>query len=510
MTTATPPGPLYQTAERLLGIDLRALAAFRVAIGMIVLVDLVIRATALGAHYSDSGVLPRAFYFAYYPYSWALSLHLLSGSLWWQAVLFTVAAGAALAFIAGYRTRQATFVVWLLTLSLHTRNPLVLNGGDWLLLNLLLWSLFLPLGRRWSMDALAGRTERDTGYHLSIATLGILLQLCFVYWFTVMFKSEKVWLEEGSALHFALRLDYLLRPAGRWLLGLPDEALHLLSRGTYYLELYGPVLAFIPLATGFWRTVAALSFIVFHAGLAATLTIGPFPYICMAAWLLVLPSSFWDRLGTSSVGDGLCRLVRGRLVWLRRLASRLPADTRAKQTGLVATLLSVVVLVYMLSANMLTAHVMSEGYYNSFYSYLEPAGDALRIVQRWNMFSPAPPIRDGWYVVEGRYDGGETRDLFRGAELSWERPADIAATYKNERWRKYLEAVMDKSQVLGPQAAAYFWRQARDGMSGEGLESVRVYLMRETTRADFTSSPVAAHLLAEHPPDTGLVKPLMK
>ena len=509
MTTPTPSSPLYRTVERLFGIDLRALAAFRVVIGLIVLVDLVIRATALGAHYTDSGVLPRAFYFAYYPDSWALSLHLLSGSLWWQAALFVVAAIVALAFIVGYHTRVATFALWLLTLSLHTRNPLVLNGGDWLLLNLLLWSLFLPLGSRWSLDSVGGRHQAEAGYHVSMATLGIVLQICFVYWFTVMFKSEKVWLEEGTALHLALNLDYLTRPFGQWLLGLPDGVLHLLSRGTYYLELYGPVVAFIPIWIGFWRTLVGLCFIAFHAGLALTLTIGPFPFICMAAWLLVLPSAFWDRLSRLGTADTFRRVAVRHLPRLRRLAPRAPAVVHDAQPGLVATLVSALLLVYILSANMLTSHVMSEGYYNAFFGYMEPTGDALRIVQRWNMFSPAPPTRDGWYVVEGRYAGGATRDLFRDAELSWERPDDIAATYKNERWRKYLEAVMDKPSVLAPGAVAYFRRHGAR-TAGDELVSVRLYLMGERTRADFTSSPVTAILMAEYPPDTDLVKAIMK
>ncbi|MDZ4699565.1 MAG: HTTM domain-containing protein [Rhodothermales bacterium] len=500
---------MYRTVERLFGIDFRALAAFRVAIGLIVLVDLAVRATAFSAHYSDAGVLPRAFYFAYYPDTWALSLHLLSGSLWWQAALFVAAAITTLAYMAGYHTRVASCALWLLTLSLHTRNPLVLNGGDWLLLNLLLWSLFLPLGARWSLDALAGRHERDDGYHLSVATLGIVLQICLVYWFTVMFKSEEVWLEEATALHLALNLDYLARPAGQWLLGLPDGVLHLLSRGTYYLELYGPMMAFIPIWIGFWRTLAGLGFIAFHAGLAMTLTIGPYPFVCMAAWLLVLPAAFWDRLSRLGTGDTFRRLAVRHLPRLRRLAPRSVGPARSGEPGLIATLASVLVLVYMLSANMLTAHVMSERYYNTFFGYLEPTGEALRIIQRWNMFSPAPPTRDGWYVVEGRYASGATRDLFRDAELTWERPDDIAATYKNERWRKYLEAVMDKPSVLGPEAAAYFRRHGAN-TTGDEPESVRLYLMGEATRADFTSSPVAAYLLAEYPPDADLVKAIMK
>ncbi|MEZ4699555.1 MAG: HTTM domain-containing protein [Rhodothermales bacterium] len=480
----------------LLGIDLRALAVFRVAIGVILLVDLVVRATALGAHYTDAGVVPRSFYFTYYPADWALSLHLLSGSLWWQAVLFAAAGLAALALTAGYRTRAATWCAWLLTLSLHTRNPLVLNGGDWLLLDLLLWSLFLPLGARFSLDALAGRPAQPAPYHLSVATLGILLQVCFVYWFTVIFKAEEVWLVDGSALQYALRLDRFVRPAGVWLLGAPDAVLNALSVGTYWLEMVGPALAFVPFITGFWRSLAALSFIAFHAGLAATLMIGLFPFVCMAAWVLFLPAPFWDRLGALVPMDPARRFAVHNLPRFRRLAQRLRVrgiDPGAAP-GLRGMVLQALLLVYMLSANLLTANLMESVYYDLFFSRLEPFGNAIRFEERWNMFAPAPPTRDGWYVMEGRLADGASVDLFHGGPLSWERPAHIAETYKNQRWRKYLEYVMDQAPLLAPELARYWLRQSR--ALDPALTDVRVVLLREETRDDFSSTPVELRVLA--------------
>ena len=45
--------------ERRLAIDARALAALRMALGGILLVDLARRAANTGAFYTDAGVLPR-------------------------------------------------------------------------------------------------------------------------------------------------------------------------------------------------------------------------------------------------------------------------------------------------------------------------------------------------------------------------------------------------------------------------------------------------------------------
>ena len=51
---------LRKKIEELFAIDLRSLALTRIAVAMLVLVDLLWRFTSLGAFYSDKGLVPRA------------------------------------------------------------------------------------------------------------------------------------------------------------------------------------------------------------------------------------------------------------------------------------------------------------------------------------------------------------------------------------------------------------------------------------------------------------------
>ena len=167
MPSADAPGtePRTDRARRLLarhlGVDTRALAALRVGLGLLLLADLLGRARDIRAFYTDSGVLPLAARERLVS-EWFLSVHALSGDLWWQVLLFLVAGTAALALTVGYRTRTATVVSWVLLVSLHNRMPIVLNGGDVLLRMVLLWAVFLPLGERWAVDA-ERRARRATG-----------------------------------------------------------------------------------------------------------------------------------------------------------------------------------------------------------------------------------------------------------------------------------------------------------------------------------------------------------
>ena len=141
----TPAFVLYAKIEELLGIDLRSLGLFRIALGFIVLIDLVIRATSIEAHYTDAGVVPRALVFEYGEQPWFLSFHMLSGGLPLQIILFLFTGVGALALLTGYRSRIACFLSWALMLSLHVRNPFVNNLGDWILIDLLFWGMFLPI-----------------------------------------------------------------------------------------------------------------------------------------------------------------------------------------------------------------------------------------------------------------------------------------------------------------------------------------------------------------------------
>ena len=125
--------------EALVGIDVRSLAALRIGLSAVLIWDLLGRLRDLEAHYSDDGVLSRAELLAWRDWP-TISLHLMAGQTWAQAVLFAVALVAALAMLVGWRTRTATILSWLLLASLHARLPLVLHGGDLLLRMMLFWA----------------------------------------------------------------------------------------------------------------------------------------------------------------------------------------------------------------------------------------------------------------------------------------------------------------------------------------------------------------------------------
>ena len=197
---------LGEATRRRLGVDTRALAAFRVAVGCVLLADLAYRARSLRAFYTDNGAVPRSLAAALYPTLSSLSLHALSRAARLQRLLFAVAAVLAVLLVVGYRTRLVAAGSWLLLASLQFRNYLVLNGGDTVLLVALFLALFLPLGERWSVDAVAA--DRPPRHRVAgFGSAALLSQVVCVYATNAVFKLRSdVW-TSGVAVRYVFALD---------------------------------------------------------------------------------------------------------------------------------------------------------------------------------------------------------------------------------------------------------------------------------------------------------------
>ena len=282
--------------KRVFGLDLRSLALFRIMLGVLLMVDTSMRIGDLKAHYSDQGVLPRNVLID--PTSnllsdFAASLYFISGSAPFVLglMLLQIAIGALL--IVGFKTRLMTVCAWLLVISLHARNPMVITGGDSLLSLLLLWSIFLPLGARYSIDKALNKETYSTPNHVfSVATLGIIIQIICVYIFNWFNKLDPVWILDHTALYYALNADLFVTHLGKVLRNFVGIT-QFLTMTVHMLQLIGPVLLLLPFWNQTVRIIVITFFIAFHLGIALTLNIGYFPYVSIVSWMILIPSVVW-------------------------------------------------------------------------------------------------------------------------------------------------------------------------------------------------------------------------
>jgi len=276
-------------------IDLRTLALFRVCFGMILIADLVTRAGALTAHYTDLGIWPR--YDAAAAFGEAgFSLHLLGGSSGFQAALFALAGVLAGLLVIGYRTRVVSVLCWLMLASLNHRNYWILQTSDTLMLSLLFWSLFLPMGARFSVDAALNRNRIEDKAVCSPASASLLIQVLSVYFFGALLKTGDSWVLTGDAVHVALHFSHYASPLGVWAgETLSPGVLRALTHYTRYIELYGPILVLLPFYTAKIRFVLVPGLMLLHVGFALLLTVGIYPYLSITSLMLLIPGEFWDR-----------------------------------------------------------------------------------------------------------------------------------------------------------------------------------------------------------------------
>ena len=177
------------------------------------LLDLARRALDLTAWYSNAGLVPNHTLLWSPPVEWQLSFFFVASTALEAAFGMLVCAVAYTLLLVGYRTKLAQVASLFCVLSLHTRASFVGNGGDIVLGELALFTAFLPTGRRYSLDALIARERAKTASDpppaeatervVSLAVLGLTLQLGAIYLFNALNKTGETW-REGSVVHYML------------------------------------------------------------------------------------------------------------------------------------------------------------------------------------------------------------------------------------------------------------------------------------------------------------------
>jgi hypothetical protein len=350
--------------REMFAIDLRALAAFRIALGGILLLDLLLRVRFFSAMYTEGGAVlldPPARFLS--------SFHAQSLDPAFQAVLFVAAGLFALMLLVGYQTRLATIASWLLLISLQDAWRDGTNGGDQVLRVLVLWSIFLPLGARLSIDARRSSAPPRAPAVSDAASAALLLQFVFIYFFTGIAKTGVEWRTAGTAIELALANEYWSMPVGQWLRGYP-EILRLLTPATLWFEILGPFALLASFRSAFLRLLMVTSFWGFQLGLGVSIQLNLFQPVCAVA---ALPFLRFASSGGHSPATGA-------RPWL----------SKPGQVG-VAVLLAAAFVLNLDSRGLISL---------SLPSWIEVPVTKAGVAQDWRMYAPGPPVGDFSFEYE--------------------------------------------------------------------------------------------------------------
>lgn len=284
-----------------MSFDFRSMALYRALMGIIIMSDMLYRLPDLVNFYTDVGLVPRKLFFDELGHSWSASIFFSNGSTGFALLLFCVYFAAGLLIFLGHRTSLAFAVAFVLNVSIHNRNWTVNNGGDDVLRAILFYSIFLPLGKHFSLDAGLRRDAgpKDSDY-LSPWVLTFFLQAFVIYFVSYVLKHSPIWRSDFTAIYFASRLDIFASDFGIWTRQFPLFQ-KVSTAFTALLEWLGPLLLVLAWVLGkrWWilRTVTVFLFFALHLGIFLTMKIGLFPWICIVLWTIFIPGEFWDFLG---------------------------------------------------------------------------------------------------------------------------------------------------------------------------------------------------------------------
>jgi len=445
----------------------------RIGIALIILTDLLIRGSDLSAHYTDEGLWPTNLIhnFGWKTGNW--SLHELSGSFAWALSLFSLHFLFALFLLFGYKTKLATLLVWLLTISLHNRNLFVQQSGDDLLRLALFWGLFLPWNAYYSLDAKNGVFSLKQN---TLANLGYMCLISSVYFFTVSLKTSPEWRIEGSAIYYALSLEQLRLPIGDHLYQFP-LLMKMLTWFVFYLEIAIPILILWPSKKGNLRLIAFVLLLLFHIGIGFTIYVGLFFMINIVTGIGLIPKWVFDKLETKLKLNKI-KITRG-----IKKTSNLKYITHT----ICILIIGISIIINLSAVKWFSYELRKEVWY--------PV-NVFRLDQYWGMFSPSILKKDGWFVYHGMDSIGRQWDLYRDNEyVNYKKPEHIVSIYKSDRWRKLAENMQnDNYTFLRPQYCRYIIREWNKKHPDKKMNMLNFYYMEKINLPDYKTSEVKKNL----------------
>ncbi|WP_437600350.1 HTTM domain-containing protein [Sorangium sp. So ce590] len=286
--------------------DRRTLGFTRILLGFFLIGDLLRRTWAWTDMFADIGVLPN------HVNLWRpqgggnfslVNAFSTSGELW---VLWAVIFATYVCLLIGWKTKLMQVLSLVFVTSMNGRVLLIENGGYVVHNLLLLWTCFLPLGDRFSVDALLASLKRSRertaddlndrttvddplkpNDHVTVLGPVLLIQIAAIYFFNVVHKTGPAW-KNGTAIHYVLYVDRMVTPIVADIRDYaPKVVIVFMTKMVMAFEAALPVCLLSPLGRVWARRLALVMMNVLHIGFGMTFVLGPFAWaLCVFSTLL--------------------------------------------------------------------------------------------------------------------------------------------------------------------------------------------------------------------------------
>lgn len=489
-------------SSRYLSLDARSLGLVRIYLGCVLLADLLRRVPHLSTWYTNDGPLPNHVLMWRPIADYQFSLFFLVSHRGEAAFLFVLCGLVFALFAAGFHTRLMHFLSLVAICSLHNRLALFEDGSEVTTRLLTFWTLFLPMGARFSVDAVrrsaAGGGEREERPAVSLAVPAILLQIALLYTFNVLHKSGETW-HEGTAVHYVLHQDRIVTWLG-WKLR-PYVTLGMSQFMTYaavVTEAALPILILSPIATKLTRRIALLLAIGLHTGFALLLNLGMFSFNMVGFFLLLLSDRDWAWLARVPHAF-TAKLEHAVRAFAERWGARAAPPTtplRARVARLATHARELTVVVFVIA---LGSQVMLENQALPDVLRVRDQPLALRLLveyprfmEGWSMFAPDAPKRDSLMVVDAvTADGRHVDPINALASRNGSSPVTRIPEYldQDDTWCDFTTNVVGREEYYGTLTDYIRAYPRRTHRSRDRIESFEVWILEDESPPPGESEP---------------------
>jgi hypothetical protein len=292
--------------------DARTLGLFRIIFGTHLICNVYDRTQGPDAiaFYTNDGVMPNH-YALFAPAGdkiWSLLFPFSTPAEVQVAFIFILA--VYFLYVIGYKTKLAQILAIVCLLSLDNRNLHLQNGGIVVTNIVAIWTAFLPLGARFSVDSLLRslREKKETDpseledraamvrspkSFARLAYFGIVFNFAVIYFFNCVHKHGVTW-RDGSAVHWVLWQNRINTIWAAWLrMHEPSWFSPVSTWATLVIEGLLPMWLLVPIHSKWTRRAAILSIFGLHSMISLLMTLGPFSYSMMSFSLLLLSEHDW-------------------------------------------------------------------------------------------------------------------------------------------------------------------------------------------------------------------------
>ena len=291
-------------------IDSRALGIYRIFIGCVCALDIIRRWNYIDVFYSNKAISidPSKSSFNIFKYIGNSSIEI--------HIIFLIGILFSIFLIIGYKSKLSHLIVAIIIIGIHSQVTAVANSGDMFLTSMLVWTLFLPLGKSLSLDALIKSLKdfkelkveelnnRKKGINRpvqikSIAYFAVLLQISAIYFLSALNRIGAPSWEKGTAFYDMHQLDTFITSFGYYIRDYINYPISkIFTYSSLYLEYSIPFLLLLPFYQHILRLIAIITLTIFHIMINLSINVGLFSPTMIATFPLLIDKKIINCIKT--------------------------------------------------------------------------------------------------------------------------------------------------------------------------------------------------------------------